>query len=231
MLRTYLFLYPLLAVYILLAAIVFVPLTWVTRDIRPIYWAARQGCRLGFWAAGVRVETIGLERAWSKPVALFVANHVSNLDPPALFAVLPRIAVILKKELGRIPLLGYIMSLGGFIYVDRRARDSRKQALEAGVATLRNGISLLVFPEGTRSPDGKLLPFRPGPFSMAIDAGAAVTPVTVRGARELMPKGTMVLKPGTMQLIFHEPIETAGMSPAERQGLAERVRGVIASAL
>jgi 1-acyl-sn-glycerol-3-phosphate acyltransferase len=224
MLRAYLLVYPFLAVYVALGTLLFVPLTWLTRDIRAIYWVARTGVRLALWLSGVRVRQIDSEYAARYPTSVFVCNHVSNIDPPALFMVLPRIAVILKRELRRIPLLGYVMEMGGFIYVDRQARGSRRDALEKAVATLKSGISLLVFPEGTRSRDGRLLPFRPGPFTIAIEAQKPIVPITVHGARELMPKGKGSIRPGTITLRFHPPVLTEGLSGENRNELMERVR-------
>lgn len=226
MLRAWLLVYPFLILYVFFGGLLFIPLTWIVRDIRPIYAASRLGVKTALFLSGVRVKTVNREHALAQPTALFVANHASNLDPPALFAVLPRIAVILKKELGQLPVLGYVMKLGEFVYVDRKDRESRHKALQAGIETLKRGISLLVFPEGTRSRDGKLLPFRPGPFTMAIEAGAPVVPITVIGARELMPRGTMNITPGTVTLVFHPAIATAELTSADRQGLIEEVVGI-----
>ena len=231
MLRACLLVYPFLAVYVTLGTLIFVPVTWLTRDIRPIYWVSRQGVRGALWLSGVRLDLIDPHHASQGLPALFVSNHVSNLEPAALFMVLPRIAVILKKELGRIPLLGYVMGLGGFVYVDRKARDSRRKALEAGAGTLRKGISLLVFPEGTRSLDGKLLPFRPGPFSMAIDAQVPIVPITVYGTRKLMPKGSLAIRPGRIAIRFHAPISTDGLSNGSRQSVMAKTREVIERSL
>jgi 1-acyl-sn-glycerol-3-phosphate acyltransferase len=231
MLRACLLVYPFLAVYVTLATLIFVPLTWIIRDIRPIYWASRTGVRLALWLSGVRVKLVNPENAFEHPTNVFVCNHISNLDPPALFMVLPRIAVILKKELGRIPLLGYVMSLGGFIYVDRKDRDSRGKAMQAGVDTLRRGIALLVFPEGTRSPDGKLLPFRPGPFSLAIEAGVPLVPITVHGTEALMPKGRLSIKPGRIALKFHPAVATAGLGGDDRGRIMENVRETMRAAV
>ena len=231
MLRACLLVYPFLAVYVTLGTLIFVPVTWLTGNIRPIYWVSRQGVRGALWLSGVKLDLIDFPNASKSLPALFVSNHISNLEPAALFMVLPRVAAILKKELGRIPLLGYVMGLGGFVYVDRRARDSRRKALEAGAETLRKGISLMVFPEGTRSLDGQLLPFRPGPFSMAIDAQAAIVPITVYGTRELMPKGSLAIRPGRIAIRFHESIPTEGCSNADRQELMARAREVIERSL
>jgi len=227
MLRACLLVYPSLAIYVLLGGLLFVPLTWIIRDIRPIYWVARTGVRLALFLSGVKVDWVGLDLAWKPKTAIYVSNHISNIDPPALFGGLPRIAVILKKELRKIPLLGYIMGMGGFIYVDRKARNSRKHALEAGVATLRDGISLLIFPEGTRSKTDEMLPFRPGPFTMAIEAGAPLVPITVHGTRELMPKGTLAIRPGRIRIICREPIATEGLRATDRPALMDRVRAIM----
>ena len=229
--RALLIAFPIVALYVAAAAVTFVPLTWITRDIRPIYWAARQGCRLALALSGVRVRYVNLENARRYPVSIFISNHVSNLEPPALLAVLPRIAFILKKELGRIPLLGYIMKLGSFIYVDRSRTDSRHHAMEQAKRTLARGVSLMIFPEGTRSRNGELLPFRPGPFTMAIESGAPITPITVHGAGELMPAGSLKIRPGEVTIVFHEPIETRGLASADRGALIDRVRGVMETAL
>ncbi len=229
--RLYCLVFPFLTVYVAVATFVFVPLTWATGDIRPIYWVARQGCRLGLRLAGIRMRVIDLEYAFQYPTSLFVANHISNIEPPALFAVLPRIAVILKKELSRIPLLGYVMGLGGFIYVDRKVRNSRKHAMTEGVKTLRKGIGLMVFPEGTRSPDGQLLPFHPGPFSIAMEAGVPIVPVTVHGTEKLMPKGSRAVRPGRIVLVFHRPIETRELREKDRQELVARVRKTMETAI
>lgn len=231
MLRAYLLVYPFLAAYVALGAVLFVPLTWLTRDIRPIYWVARSGVKLALWLSGVRVRQVDRGYAVEHPTAVFVCNHVSNIDPPALFMALPRVAIILKRELRRIPLLGYVMEIGGFIYVDRQARGSRREALKKAVAALESDISLLVFPEGTRSYDGRLLPFRPGPFTIAIEAQKPIVPITVHGTRELMPKGKGSIRPGTITLRFHPPVLTAGLTTAGRNELMERVRAVMEQAV
>ena len=231
MLRSYVLVYPVLAAYIFVATLIFVPLTWVLRDIRPIYWASRQGIRLAMALSGVHVDTVGLEKAWSQKTAVFVCNHVTNLDPAALFFTLPRVAVILKKELGKIPLLGYVMKLGSFIYVDRAVSNSRHKAMEDAVSVLRSGISLLIFPEGTRSRTGKMLPFSPGAFTMAIEAGVPVVPITIENARELMPPGTLRIKPGRLKLTFLDPIETTGLAVGDRLALMQLVRGRMEASL
>ena len=231
MLRAYLLVYPFLCLYVLLGTVIFVPLTWITRDIRAIYWVARTGVRLGLRLSGVKVKLVNREDAFEHPSCVYVSNHVSNLDPPALFMVLPRVAFVLKQELGRIPLLGYVMGLGGFIYVNRKDRDSRRMAQQEAVARLRAGIPLIIFPEGTRSRDGQLLPFRPGPFTIAIEAQVPIVPVTVHGSRRLMPKGKSTVVPGEISLVFHPPVLTEGLGPEVRGELMKRIRQTMEEAL
>ena len=231
MLRSYLLTYPFLALYVAAVVPVFVPLTWITGSIRPIYWMARQGCRIAFGLSGIRLSLERPERAFAHPCCVFVANHASNIEAPALFRVLPRISVIMKESLGRIPLLGYAMRMGGFICVDRKAKDSRREALARAVQTLQSGISMLVFPEGTRNPTNQLLPFRPGPFQMAIEAGVPVVPITVHGATALMPRGTPFMRPGRLTLCFHEPVPTRELAASDGLDLMRNVRGTMQAAL
>jgi len=204
---------------------------WVVRDIGPIYWVARQIIRSILWVAGIRVETRGFD-PWRAPQpSVYLSNHVSNVDPPLVFLFLPRVAIMGKEVVFRIPMLGYTLLLAEFIPVNRSERGSRKQAMEAGIDRLRRGLSLLIFPEGTRSPDGRLLPLRPGPFTMAIETQAPVVPITLLGVRDVMPKGANWLRPGQITMVFHEPIPTTGMTQQDREGLIRRTRAAIESAL
>lgn len=208
-----------------------IPVTWILDDVRPMYAVARAAVKFIVRLAGVRVERSGVD-PWKAPLpCLFVANHVSNVDPPAIFPYLPRVAILAKASIFRWPLLGYGLKMGGFIPVERNQPESRRRALEAGIAQLRSGLSLLIFPEGTRSPDGRLLPFRRGPFLMAIETQRPIVPVTILGTREIMPRGRLAIRPGRARFIFHQPIPTAGLSASDRDGLIEKVRQAIASAL
>ena len=231
MLRTLLLIYPFLTVYVTVSALVSIPLMWITQDIRLVYWLSRTGIRVSLWLGGVKVRVEHMEYAHQHHPCVFVSNHVSNLDPPILFMALPRLAVVLKKGLRRIPLLGYVMALGSFIYVDRADRDSRRKTLAACVATLRRGIPLLIFPEGTRSRDGRLLPFRPGPFSIAIEAQVPIVPITVHGSRELMPKGSGGLRSGAVTVVLHAPVKTEGLSTQDRTELLREVSATMQRAL
>lgn len=229
--RTYLLVYPFLALYVAVVVPLFVPVTWLTGSIGPIYRMAQRGCRIMLWAGGVRVRVLHPERARMHPCCVYVGNHVSNIEAPALFSVLPRVAVIMKHSLGRIPLLGYAMRIGGFIRVDRQSRASRKQALLRAVETLQGGLSMLIFPEGTRNTSERLLPFRPGPFQMAIEAGVPVVPFTVHGAAELWPRGETYMRPGRLTVVFHAPVETDGLEHEDRIALMKMVRVAMQAAL
>ncbi len=231
MLRTLLLVLPLTIVIALLGLVVMIPVTWILQDIRPIYAVARVVVRFLVWLAGVRVERSGPDPWLAPQPCLYVANHLSNIDPPAVWLCLPRVAVIAKAAIFRWPLLGYGMKMAEFIPVVRERPESRREAMEGGIARLRKGLSLLVFPEGTRSPDGRLLPFRPGPFTMAIEAQAPIVPISIRGTREIMPKGSPWIRPGRVTFVFHEPIPTKGLTQTDRDELVKGVRERIASAL
>jgi 1-acyl-sn-glycerol-3-phosphate acyltransferase len=160
-----------------------------------------------------------------------MANHQSNCDPPALLAILPPVLVMVKKEFFRIPILGAGMLARGFIPVDRRNRGQALEAVEKGVQALKAGKSFLVYPEGTRSPDGRLQSFKKGVFVMALKAGAPIVPISVSGSNKIMPKGKFVMRPGGVRITFHEPILTEGSTIEDRQVIIERVRQAILAGL
>ena len=231
MLRTLLVVLPCTVVVTTIGFLVMIPVTWILGDIRPMYSVARAVVKFLVRLAGVQVELAGEDLARLPQPCVFLANHVSNVDPPVLFGQLPRIAIMAKASIFRLPLLGYAIRMGGFIPVERGRAESRKKALEEGIDRLRSGLSLLIFPEGTRSPDGALLPFRPGPFTMAIETQTPIVPITITGTREIMPKGKFTIRPGRARAFFHPPVPTTGLTAADRGELIERVRAVIESGL
>jgi|SRR5579883_118042 1-acyl-sn-glycerol-3-phosphate acyltransferase len=213
------------------AAIVGLPWTLMTSDISLLYrwsmWIARSGIR----AAGIRVEVEGLERLDPEQRYIFMSNHVSNLDPPILLPLIPgRTSVFLKRSLMKIPVLGYAMRLGDFIPVDRDGRvESAKQSVEKGREVLASGLQVTTFVEGTRSRDGRLLPFKKGPFYLAIETGAPVVPVSISGTESMMKKGSIRIAPGTAHVVFHSPVWPHDY--ATREELMTAVRSAIASGL
>jgi len=206
-------------------------LAWLTRTIGPFYPAAVVGLRTALAIAGVRIETQGQGNIPEGP-CLFMANHTSAVDPVAVFVTIPRrIAFLAKRELFRLPLIGWAMRLAGFIPVDRSSREAGAASADAAVERLRAGASMVLYPEGTRSPDGRLLPFKRGGFLMAIRAGRPVVPVTIVGAERVLPKGAMWIRPGEIRLQFHPAVDVSAYREENRDELLERVREAIASGL
>ncbi len=213
------------------AAIVFIPLAMVTGNVLPLY---RVGCgiaRAGLWMAGVRLEVTGRERVPAATACIFLSNHVSNLDPPALIPVIPgRISSFLKRSLMKIPALGYAMKLGEFIPVDRSGSAIQaQQSVAAAKLLLAKGVHITTFVEGTRSPDGRLLPFKKGPFFLAMQTGAPCIPISIYGTETMMAKGSLRIRPGTAHIVFHAPIHPRDYST--REELSAAVRAAIASGL
>jgi 1-acyl-sn-glycerol-3-phosphate acyltransferase len=214
-----------------LAALVLFPWTLLTGNILPLYrtgmWIAWTGVRI----AGIRAEVIGLEKLDPQRAYVFMSNHTSSLDPPLLLPLIPgRTSVLVKKELFRIPVLGRAMGIAALVPVDRSNRERAIESLRAAERVLRAGISMTVFVEGTRSRDGRLLPFKKGPFYLAIETGTPVVPITLVGTHELLKKGRMLARPGTVKVVFHEPIDPAAVG-GDRDALMAVVRERIASAL
>jgi 1-acyl-sn-glycerol-3-phosphate acyltransferase len=211
-------------------ALVGFPVTWITGSADLLYaiamWIARNGLRI----AGVSVQTIGLDRLDPSGTYIFMCNHVSNLDPPILIPALPRrTSVLVKKELFKVPILGRAMILGDLVPVDRRNRDAAVNSMRDAEQVMAKGLNMTIFPEGTRSPDARLLPFKKGPFYLAMDSDIPVVPVTVLGSERLMPKGSMTIHSGTVRLIFHPAISPHQF--AEKEQLIAAVRAEIASSL
>jgi 1-acyl-sn-glycerol-3-phosphate acyltransferase len=199
----------------------------ITRRSAILYSAGRIGCRLGLSLAGIRLDVRGKDDLPPGPF-LFLANHQSYSDPPALVACVPRDArLILKRELRKLPLLGFIMELGGFVFIDRKDRGQSIEGMRKAVKQLQQGESFLIYPEGTRTRTGELGPFKKGPFVMAIESGVPIIPVSVIGSYEIMPPDRFSIKSGTITIIFHAPIQTVGLSAADREELLAQVREII----
>jgi 1-acyl-sn-glycerol-3-phosphate acyltransferase len=212
------------------AALVGFPWTFITGNVSFLYrvsmWSALAGVRL----AGVRVQTQGLEKIDPARTYIYMSNHVSNLDPPILLPLIPRrTSVMAKKELFSYPVLGKAMKLGSLVPVDRGNRDAGIAAVREASAVLQQGISMSIFVEGKRSFDGKLLPFKKGPFYLAVENNVPVVPVTITGTHYVMPKRRFSLKPGTVKIIFHDPIEPKDFG--SRDQLMMKVREVINNGL
>jgi len=214
-----------------IAALLFIPWAVITGDATPLYRAALLIVRVGFRLAGIRVEVTGVDRVPPHTACIFMSNHVSNLDPPALLPRIPgRTSAFLKRSLTRIPVLGYGFKLGEFVPVDRDGRvESAVESVAAARRVLEKGLHITTFVEGTRSRDGRMLPFKKGPFYLAMEAGAPCVPVSIHGTESMMAKGSLRIHPGTAHITFHPPLYPAGF--ATREDLMESVRTAIASGL
>jgi len=212
------------------AALVGFPWTIISRKIDFLYNTAMKIARAGVRLGGVKVEIIGLDRFDNQGTYIYMCNHVSNIDPPIVIPAIPkRTSVLVKKEVFRIPVLATAMRMGQLVPVDRTDRDSAINSLKKAQEVLASGVNMSVFPEGTRSQTGELLPFKKGPFYMALDAGVPIVPMTILGTRAIWPKGSMAIKPGTATVVFHPPIDPKQFP--EREALMDAVRASIASAM
>lgn len=224
----------LVVTYVILAvpaALVFIPWAMISGNAGPLYNVSQLINRAALAVAGIHVQVTGLERVPAGQACIFMSNHVSNLDPPALLPRIPgRTSAFLKRSLMRIPVLGYGFKLGEFVPVDRDGRvESAQESVAIARRVLAKGIHITTFVEGTRSREGRLLPFKKGPFYLAMESGAPCIPVSIYGTDRLMPKGRISIRPGTANIIFHSPLFPRDY--ATREELMEAVRDSIAAGL
>ncbi|HZS48782.1 MAG TPA: lysophospholipid acyltransferase family protein [Blastocatellia bacterium] len=185
---------------------------------------------LGFRAVGVRFEVKGAEHLDPKKSYMIVANHQSIMDIPALFNYLPgKLGFLGKKEVRNVPILGVGAEQMGMIFIDRKNREQARKGTEKIKERLRQGMSFIVFPEGTRSDDGRLLPFKKGAFHIAYDVGASVVPVTIKNAYQIMPKRGCRVFPGVIHVYVHPPVDSTDYKSIEE--LKVRVAEIVASEL
>jgi len=212
------------------AALIGFPWTFITGDIRLLYRMFMIGAWNGVRLTGVRVKTVGLDKLDPARTYIFMSNHVSNLDPPITVPLIPkRTSVLVKKELFKVPVLGKAMRMGSLIPVDRGNRDAGIESVRAGKEVVQQGLNMTIYVEGKRSFDGKLLPFKKGPFYLAMECGVPVVPITITGTPYVMPKGRFAIKPGLVTVNFHPPIEPEDFG--SRECLMEKVRAAIDSGL
>ena len=213
------------------AALVGIPLSAIRGDFSTMYRWGMSIIRLGLKAGGVHVRVRGRENIPAGTSCIFLSNHVSNLDPPVLLPVLPGMSsVFLKKELMKIPLLGTAMRMGKYIPVSRgHSREEARKSVEYAAEVLRSGLNIMLFPEGTRSPDGHLLPFKKGAFFLAAETGAPMVPVVISGTAQMMPKGTLKMTPGEALVSFLPAIWPANYP--DREALMDAVHSSMEQAL
>jgi 1-acyl-sn-glycerol-3-phosphate acyltransferase len=226
--RTVFFLIPSIAVYTIVLGTLSIASSIFERSGHFAHWCARTWSRLILATTGVRVSVEGLERLEPGRTYVFVSNHQSIYDIPILFWSLPyQLRIIAKESLGNFPFLGWHLRRTGHMLVDRRHPD-RARIFGWASRLTANGLSLIVFPEGTRSRDGRVARFKGGGFLLALQAGLPVVPLSIVGSRHVMLKGRLATYPGSVRLVIHEPIDTRELSELDRKEFGERVRRVIA---
>jgi 1-acyl-sn-glycerol-3-phosphate acyltransferase len=216
--------YVLTVAYMAVAGPVGLFMGLVLRSQKWLYRLGHGGVRLALGLTGIRYKVAGKELIPDTAV-VFCSNHESNVDPPVLFEALhPQLKVLYKAELRKIPILTKAFDLAGFVPIDRGDRDRALASISTGARLLRSGGSILIFPEGTRSRTGHLLPFKKGGFIMAIEAQAPIVPVAIQGGRNAMRKGSAFVRPVHVSVRIGTPIPTAGLTLTDRDALIVRVR-------
>jgi 1-acyl-sn-glycerol-3-phosphate acyltransferase len=221
----------LLPLYALAAGPPLLLYTLVSRNPNPLYWAGVKGIVFMMRMIGVNVRIVGRERL-PAGACLFVANHTSSADAPAVVGAIPRrVAILLKESLFKWPIAGQAFTLAGFIPVRRSERESAIASVEKATQSMRAGQSFLIYPEGTRSPDGRLQMFKKGAVVIAIKAEVPIVPVACSGAHKVMRKRSLRIYPGEILVEFLEPIDASKYSFEERDGLNDRVHDAMAAGL
>lgn len=213
------------------SAVIFIPLAVLTGNVAPLYAVACFIVRTAIRVAGIRIRFEGRERIPAGRACIFMANHLSNLDAPALIANLPgRTSAFAKRSVFRLPVFGYCLKLAEYIATDRDGNvESAQQAVADAQRVLGKGLHITTFVEGKRSPDGHMLPFKKGPFFLAMDSGAPCIPVSIYGTEKIIPWGSLRIHPGIAHIVFHAPLDPADY--VTREELSDAVRAVIASSL
>jgi 1-acyl-sn-glycerol-3-phosphate acyltransferase len=227
--------YVAVSLYVLFMGPPFLLMAFATGRALPLYRVALGGVRLGLWLSGIKVDVRHREHILLDRAAVYAVNHASNVEPPILYEVLsdlfPRLRILYKAELRKLPILVRAFDLAGFVPLERGNRDQSLPAIERAAKALREGNSFLIFPEGTRSRTGELLPFKKGGFIMALQGQAPIVPVAIQGARDAMKKGSLIIRPVRVTVSFGPPIETAGLALPDRDALIARVRDAVAAQL
>ena len=196
-----------------------------------LYWLGRGGVRLGLTSVGITYRVAGFEHIQRNRAAVYCVNHSSNIEPPILYMVLsclhPKLRILYKAEIHKIPVLSHAFDIVGFVPIERENREKSMRAIEQAAAALRAGNSFLMFPEGTRSRTGKLQRFKKGGFLMALKGKATIVPVAIQGTRAAMRKGSPIIRPVTVSVRLGPPVEVAGVTLDQRGDIITKTRTAI----
>jgi 1-acyl-sn-glycerol-3-phosphate acyltransferase len=220
----------LVALYTVVIGIPVIAVSPFDRHARWILPLARTWIRWILATFRLRVEVEGLDHVPTHAPVLFMSNHQSLVDIAAIVHTLPKTQswrFVAKKELVRVPIFGWALVATGQIIIDRGDRPRAVASLARAAERIRGGVSVIIFPEGTRSPTGSLRPFKSGPFHLALAAQVPIIPVTVSGSVRITPKGSLVVRSGTVKIVYGKPIPTRGLGLADRRELKARVREAI----
>ena len=224
--------YSWIIVATLIIASTIVLVSFIPKSENFIHNLARVWGRSILWVSRVKVQIKGREHLPSSGAVIFMSNHQSNFDIPVFFSALPvQFRWLAKAELFKIPIFGRAMRGAGYISIDRSDPRSALRSLKKAAANIRNGKSVLIFPEGTRSNDGKLLPFKTGGFSLAIDAGVPIIPLSIQGTRRVMAKGDKLIHRGRVCITLMPAVETSAYTRKTKKALMEQVQISISAAM
>ncbi|MGD8974228.1 MAG: lysophospholipid acyltransferase family protein [Desulfobacterales bacterium] len=203
-------------------------ISFFTRTGNPVHLVARLWARSILFVSRIKVTVNGLSNVDSSKSFIYMSNHQSNFDIPVLLAYIPgQFRWLAKAELFKIPIFGHGMRGAGYISIDRFNRDSAFQSIDQAAKKIKGGVSVMIFPEGTRSKDGRIRPFKKGGFIMALNSGVPIVPVIVRGTWPIMSKDSLRINRGNVYLDIKQPIDTHGYTRDNKQLLIDRVRAVI----
>lgn len=200
----------------------------VEKDGRTYFWAGSSWSKMTLKICNVKVRVRGIDNIVSDGAYIFVTNHVSMFDIPAIMSVLPRVRIMFKKELSYVPLWGWALKWGHHIMVDRAKGSEAMKSLDRAAAAIKTGGSVILFAEGTRSRDGKLQPFKRGAFTLAAKSGVSIVPIAINGSFKILPKGSFDIRPNPIELVMEKPIDTSTITTREEEiALMNRVRAII----
>ena len=216
------------ALYALAMSVIALLSLVVEKDGRGYFWAGASWSRFALRVCQVEVRVRGAENLQRDGAYIFVTNHASMFDIPAIMSVLPRVRIMFKKELSYVPVLGWALRWGHHIMVDRGKGTEAMKSLDRAAESVKKGGSIILFAEGTRTRDGKLQPFKRGAFALAAKSVVPIVPISINGSFKILPKSSLDIHASPIELVIEKPIETSGIASREGEiAMMNKVRGII----